>query len=265
MEIRESTATVVKLGPFTALDGFTPYTTVGSMAVKVTKNGGTLAARSSATAITHDSDGYFNVAIDSTDTNTRGRLELTVTNAAAHPPVFKAFDVVAGPWYDEKYGAAIALQGAASGSATLDAGASGVVDYYRDQFITIVGGTGAGQTRRITAYNQTTKVATVDRSWGTTPVAGSTYRLISNASASLSVAERDAIVAALFATATESGRTFQEAMIIQTAAASGPLTGATAGSGTVLIKNAAGTKTRISANYDAFGNRLSVSFPDLTP
>jgi hypothetical protein len=47
----------------------------------------------------------------------------------------------------------------------LNAKASAADDYYNGALIRIIAGTGAGQTRRITGYNGTTKVATVDSSW----------------------------------------------------------------------------------------------------
>lgn len=59
-------------------------------------------------------------------------------------------------------------QAGASTTITLDASASAVTDFYKDQFIYITGGTGAGQGRIISAYNGTTKVATVS-TWATNP------------------------------------------------------------------------------------------------
>src|SRR5688572_7204722 len=52
-------------------------------------------------------------------------------------------------------------QAGAASTVTLDALASAVDSYYRYMMIQIVGGTGAGQVRIITAYVGSTKVATV--------------------------------------------------------------------------------------------------------
>lgn len=52
---------------------------------------------------------------------------------------------------------------------TLDAGASATNEYYRDDLVEIVAGTGAGQKNYITAYNGTSKVATVKEAWFTNP------------------------------------------------------------------------------------------------
>lgn len=46
------------------------------------------------------------------------------------------------------------------------------------RYILITGGTGKTQLRQITAYNPTTKVATVDSSWGTAPDNTSTYLIV---------------------------------------------------------------------------------------
>lgn len=68
-----------------------------------------------------------------------------------------------------------AIQGATAADVTLRVGASAVDDYYKNGLITITSGTGAGQSRSITGYVGATKVATIDRNWGTTPAASDGY------------------------------------------------------------------------------------------
>lgn len=60
-------------------------------------------------------------------------------------------------------------QAGASGSITLAAGSSSTNDYYKGTIVYAVAGTGAGQCRLITAYNGTTKVATISPNWATNP------------------------------------------------------------------------------------------------
>lgn len=67
------------------------------------------------------------------------------------------------------------LQTAASSSATLATGASSTTNAYVNYNIYVVSGTGAGQLRKITAYNGSTKVATVSPSWSVVPNGSSTY------------------------------------------------------------------------------------------
>lgn len=68
-------------------------------------------------------------------------------------------------------------QAGASTSITLAAAASATTDEYKDMEVRITGGTGSGQTRLITAYNGTTKVATVATAWTTIPDGTSAYEV----------------------------------------------------------------------------------------
>lgn len=60
----------------------------------------------------------------------------------------------------------------AAGTVTFDASASTTADYFKGAIVSIIGGTGAGQCRFITAYS-TGRVATVHASWATNPDATS--------------------------------------------------------------------------------------------
>lgn len=66
-------------------------------------------------------------------------------------------------------------QAGGSNSITLAAGASATDGLHVGNLIKIYGGTGAGQTRTISAYIGATKVATVGRAWAITPDSSSTY------------------------------------------------------------------------------------------
>ena len=66
-------------------------------------------------------------------------------------------------------------QAGASGTITLRSGASSTNSYYNGAVVKINGGTGAGQTRKITGYVGSTRVATVDSNWVTAPDNTSTY------------------------------------------------------------------------------------------
>jgi len=65
----------------------------------------------------------------------------------------------------------------AAGTLTLDAGAPATTDYYKDQWLVIVSGTGAGQARLITGYS-TGRVATVSHNWATTPSSTAVFAII---------------------------------------------------------------------------------------
>ncbi|KAA3664181.1 MAG: hypothetical protein DWQ04_07030 [Chloroflexi bacterium] len=72
-------------------------------------------------------------------------------------------------------------QAGGASTITLDASASAVDDEYNDMAITIVSGTGAGQTRYISDYVGSTKVATVGSAWSTQPDATSVFRIYGTA------------------------------------------------------------------------------------
>lgn len=69
-------------------------------------------------------------------------------------------------------------QAGAAGTITLDASASAVADFYKGMMIYLDGGTGVGQARLCTAYNQTTKVATIVPNWATNPDVTSTFVIL---------------------------------------------------------------------------------------
>ena len=75
-------------------------------------------------------------------------------------------------------------------------------NFYNNTLIATIGGTGAGQARFITAYNGTTKVATVTTAWVTVPDNTTVYSvvgfdLIGATVSSLTPTERNAIADAL--------------------------------------------------------------------
>ena len=68
----------------------------------------------------------------------------------------------------------------------LDTGASAVSNTYNSTVISLTGGTGAGQSRVITGYTGSTKVATVETAWTTPPDATSTFEISPTASTRVS-------------------------------------------------------------------------------
>jgi len=72
-------------------------------------------------------------------------------------------------------------QAGGASTVTLDASASAVDDEYNNMAITIVSGTGVGQTRYISDYVGSTKVATVGSAWSTQPDSSSVFRVYGTA------------------------------------------------------------------------------------
>lgn len=71
-------------------------------------------------------------------------------------------------------------QAGGSSTITLASGASTTDDIYNGRLIHVIAGTGSGQTRRISDYVGSTRVATVASSWSTTPDSTSEYAIIGN-------------------------------------------------------------------------------------
>lgn len=66
-------------------------------------------------------------------------------------------------------------QAGAAGSITLQSTEPATDDYFKGVLVSIASGTGQGQTRYVTGYTGSTRVATVSPNWATTPDATSIY------------------------------------------------------------------------------------------
>lgn len=118
MFIKQSTAVVIQFGPLVdPTDAVTAKTALvsaidhASTGILLSKNGGTRAIRhATVTASTHDSDGYYKVTLDTTDTNTLGHLRAAWSSAANCLPVWRDFLVLAANVYDAMVAASVYLK-----------------------------------------------------------------------------------------------------------------------------------------------------------
>lgn len=104
--LRQSTAATVKVGPFVDdADGKTPETglTIAQASVLLSKADGALTQKHEATSATHDAGGFYGVPLDTTDTNTIGRLQVSVQVAGALP-AWADFEVLDEAVYDALFG-----------------------------------------------------------------------------------------------------------------------------------------------------------------
>lgn len=69
-------------------------------------------------------------------------------------------------------------QAGASTTITLDASASATNDWYNGCVLMVIAGTGAGQSRVITDYVGSTKVATIHKAWATNPSSDSVFIIV---------------------------------------------------------------------------------------
>lgn len=102
MFLKQSTAVDIALGPFVdSTDGVTAETalTIAQADVRLKKGAGAWAQKGDATSATHEENGWYEVALNSTDTNTLGPLMVAVAESGALP-VFREFMVVPANVYD---------------------------------------------------------------------------------------------------------------------------------------------------------------------
>jgi len=169
-----------------------------------------------------------------------------------------------------------AVQSAGDTAITLDSTAAAQTDFYKGCVVAITSGSGANQARIITAYNGTTKVATIDRAWDVALVITGGSRSIfavfpqglnqplTSAQTTAAVPTTAQIATEIFDTQTvEAGMTFRGALRLMGAVLMGRRSGT--GSGTEVF-NAAVTnaKARVTATIDGSGNRTNVT-TDQTP
>lgn len=105
LHLKQSTTITLNMGPFVdKTDGVTEETAL-TLDVEVSKNGAAFGNRNSATAITHDVTGWYRVELDTTDTNTLGRLLVKAHDAANALPVWVECMVMPANVWDSLYGA----------------------------------------------------------------------------------------------------------------------------------------------------------------
>jgi len=111
--LKQSTAATVQVGPFVDDgDGVTPETglTISQADIRLSKVGAAFAQTHNAAGATHDENGWYRVPLDTTDTNTIGKLTVAVYESGALP-VWVEFEVVPANIYDSLVAGTDYLQG----------------------------------------------------------------------------------------------------------------------------------------------------------
>jgi hypothetical protein len=107
--IKQSTASTIKLGPFLDdTDGKTPETglTISQADIRISKNGGAFAQSNNTAGATHNENGYYDVPLNTTDTNTLGTFRVAVSKSGALP-VWEDFMVVPANVWDSMFGSSV--------------------------------------------------------------------------------------------------------------------------------------------------------------
>jgi len=100
--LRQSTAVDIPMGPFLdSTDGNTQETglTITQPDIRLKKNGGDWAQKNAAQTLSHEEAGWYEVALDTTDTATLGHLVVAIHEAGALA-VWREFMVVSAMVYD---------------------------------------------------------------------------------------------------------------------------------------------------------------------
>lgn len=100
--IKQSTSVDLPIGPFLdSTDGITAETalTLTQPDIRLKKNGGAWAQKNAAQTLSHEENGFYEVTLDATDTNTLGHLRLAVFETGACP-VWEDFMVLEPNVYD---------------------------------------------------------------------------------------------------------------------------------------------------------------------
>lgn len=105
--LKQSTAVDLNIGPF--LDSVDGITEEGSLTitqpdVRLSKAGGAFAQKSAAQTLSHQENGWYQVNLSTTDTNTLGPLILAVDEAGA-VPIWHEFMVMPANVWDSLFGA----------------------------------------------------------------------------------------------------------------------------------------------------------------
>lgn len=100
--LKQSTSVDVGIGPFLdSTDSVTPETalTLTQPDIRLKKNGGNWAQKNAAQTLSHEENGWYELTLDATDTNTLGIL-LVAVNESGALPVWCEFMVVPANVYD---------------------------------------------------------------------------------------------------------------------------------------------------------------------
>lgn len=110
--LKQSTAVDIKVGPFLdSTDGNTAASglTITQPDIRLAKNGGAFAQKNAAQTLSHEENGWYEVALDTTDTNTLGILTLVIHESGALQ-VWQQYMVVPANTYDSLVGGTDTLQ-----------------------------------------------------------------------------------------------------------------------------------------------------------
>ena len=140
--LKQSTAVTIPAGPFLDdADGKTAETGLSIIQadIRLSKNGGDFAQAHNATGATHDENGYYDLPLDTTDTNTLGCLRITISKSGALP-VWEDFMILPAAVYNAVFGSGSIFVKAAKTlvNKAVQTKSTGVINYYDDDGSTVL-------------------------------------------------------------------------------------------------------------------------------
>jgi hypothetical protein len=190
--VRQSSSNVMMIGPFVdSADGVTPETslTISNTDIQIAKQASASFVSKNSGGGTHVAGGYYTITLDSTDTNTAGRMQIYVNESGA-APVYHELMVLPTQIADSFYLGtdtlevdAVGINGSTTAADNLQVAALGIVvgncitgtlstvaattdlteatnDHYNGRMIVWTSGVLAGQASEITDYDGATKMLT---------------------------------------------------------------------------------------------------------
>lgn len=103
--LKQATAVDVGIGAFVDnVDGFTPASglSITQPDIRLKKNGGNWGQKNAAQTLSHEENGWYELSLDTTDTNTLGALLVAVNESGARP-VSREFEVVPANVWDSYF------------------------------------------------------------------------------------------------------------------------------------------------------------------
>lgn len=183
-DLKANTSATLLVGPFLDdTDGKTPETalSITQADVRLSKNSAAFAQKNNSSACTHAENGYYFCSINTTDTNTPGRLQVNVNKTGALP-VFQQYNVVTEVDYVEKYERDSAkVYGSITTTVTPSTTSfstsltESTNDHYNGGLIKFLSGTLKGQLSNISDYVGTNGQITVSPNLTESPSNGDTF------------------------------------------------------------------------------------------
>jgi hypothetical protein len=242
-ELRQSTSVDLPIGPFLdAADGVTPETglTITQPDVRLKKNSAAWAQKNAAQTLSHEENGFYEVTLDATDTNTLGMMRLAVFESGA-APVWEDFRVITQAEWDAKYATAVRPTAADIADAVWDEVAAG---HQTDGTFGQAVGDAAGDDSIFSIASGTRTAVLNLNDISTTDVVNAVASEIAD------------VPDDVWAFVVDGATTAAESMRLQNSALAGKASGM--GTTTATFRDLADSKDRIVATVDANGNRTAL-------